>query len=97
MPFIKYNAKEELEKELKKDKSLKQYCDSFDKQYELRKQLLQARKEKGLTQKQVAQKSGLTQQMISRIETIGGNTPSLDTFVKYANALDMEIKIVSKN
>lgn len=97
MPFVKYNAKEELEKELKRDKSLKQYCDEFDVQYQLRKQLLEVRKQKGLTQSQVAQRSGLTQQMVSRIETIGGNTPSLDTFVKYANALDMDIKIVAKN
>ena len=104
MPFVKYNAKEELEKELKKDPSLKKYCDEFDKQYELRKQLIEVRKQlievrkqKGLTQKEVAKKSGLTQQMVSRIETIGGNTPTLDTFMKYVNALDMDIKIEARN
>ena len=59
MPFVKYNAKEELEKELKKDPSLKKYCDEFDKQYELRKQLIEVRKQKGLTQKEVAKKVDL--------------------------------------
>lgn len=96
MPFVKCDPKKELEKELKKDANLKQYCDEFEQQYQLRKELLEIRKKKGLTQKEVAKKSGLTQQMISRIETIGGNTPTLDTFIKYANALDMDIKIQAR-
>jgi transcriptional regulator with XRE-family HTH domain len=54
------------------------------------------RNEMGLTQSDVAIKSGLTQQMVSRIETIG-NSPTLKNFIKYVDSLGLEIKLEKKN
>lgn len=95
MPFVKWDVKKDLDNLLEENPKLKKNHIEFNKQYELRKQLLQIRKEKGLSQRDVANKSNLTQQMVSRIENLD-NTPSLETFIKYANALDMEIKLEAK-
>lgn len=45
--------------------------------------------------KLVAEKIGVKNQVISRIETIG-NSPTLDNFLKYADALGLEVKLEKK-
>lgn len=56
------------------------------------KSLVEFRKSAGITQKEVAEKSGLTQQMVSRIEKVT-NSPTLDVFLRYVSALGLELKI----
>ena len=58
-------------------------------------QLIAFRKQKGLTQKQLAQKIGKKQQVISKIEQ-KEHSPSLATLSKLAHALDFEVKLVPK-
>ena len=48
------------------------------------------RKEKGLTQKQLAEMLGVTQQMIGTYEN-NKRTPKLDTALKIAKALDVDV------
>ena len=54
------------------------------------------RKEKKLTQKDIANKTGLSQQMVSKIESYNGN-PSIESFVKYCNGIGINLlEIFSK-
>jgi len=56
---------------------------------ELRKRLIDYRKQKNITQKELEAKTGLTQQAISRFETTGGG--SIRTILKYAEGLDCQL------
>ena len=96
MPFKKVNVKEEINKRLENDIELKKAYEYAQLEYEVLKQLVKMRNEMGLSQSDVARKSGLTQQMVSRIETVG-NSPTLRNFIKYVDSLGLEIKIEKKN
>ncbi|HCL4447203.1 TPA: helix-turn-helix transcriptional regulator [Clostridium botulinum] len=63
-----------------------------DAQYQLIKSLVEFRKSAKITQQEIAEKSGLTQQMVSRIEQVT-NSPRLDVFLRYVSALGLELKI----
>jgi DNA-binding XRE family transcriptional regulator len=96
MPFKKVNVKEEINKRLENDIELKKAYEYAQLEYEVLKQLVKMRNEMGLSQSDVAKKSGLTQQMVSRIETVG-NSPTLRNFLKYVDSLGLEIKLEKKN
>ncbi|ABN52691.1 MAG TPA: XRE family transcriptional regulator [Hungateiclostridium thermocellum] len=96
MPFKKVNVKDEINKRLENDAELKKAYDCAQLEYEVLKQLVKMRKEMGFSQSDVAKKSGLTQQMVSRIETVG-NSPTLRNFIKYVDSLGLEIKLEKKN
>lgn len=57
--------------------------------------LIEQRHNKGITQKELAQASGLTQSVIARLENKKA-TPQLDTLLKIANALDCNITIIPR-
>ena len=62
----------------------------------LQKCLKKNSKEKKLTQKDIANKTGLSQQMVSKIESYNGN-PSIESFVKYCNGIGINLlEIFSK-
>lgn len=96
MPFTKVNVKELINKRLENDVELKKAYDSAQHEYEVVKQLVKMRNEMGLSQRDVANQSGLTQQMVSRIETVD-NSPTLRNFIKYVDSLGLEIKLEKKN
>ena len=52
--------------------------------------LISVRKEKGITQKELAKKTGLTQQVISTIEQCGRRT-TLTNLIRYLMGLDLDI------
>lgn len=58
-------------------------------------QIIKTRKEKGLTQEDVAERSGLTQQMISRIER-KETLPNYRNLLKIADALDSKLQLITK-
>ncbi len=58
-------------------------------------QLLAMRKKRGLTQKELAEKVGTTQAVISRLENVSVK-PSLDTIVRIAEALDAVVEVQLK-
>ena len=95
MPFKKVNCRENLEKAIQDDPSLIKHVEEFKQEYTLIKSIVTARKNLGLTQKDVAIRSGLTQQMISRIENID-NSPSLSNFIKYVDALGLKLSVTPK-
>ena len=55
--------------------------------------LIELRKAKGLTQRELAKAANLTQPAIARLESKAA-TPQLDTLLKVAAALDYELELV---
>lgn len=92
MGFKKADCKADLQRAMKEDPKMISYVQEFNEEYELIQSLIKARKESGLTQKDVAKRSGLTQQMISRIEKID-NSPTLNNLLKYINAIGVMINL----
>lgn len=92
MAFQRVNPSEKTKKRIEKDENFKYCIESAQSEYELIQMLVKIREENGLTQSDISARTGLTQQMISRIEKIG-NMPRLDNFLKYVSALGVKIKI----
>lgn len=67
--------------------------DALELEYALVNQLLRARARAGLTQDAVAQRMGTTKSAISRLESAGKHTPSLNTLKKYAQAVGCELQV----
>jgi transcriptional regulator with XRE-family HTH domain len=65
--------------------------------YDLASQLILLRKERGLTQTELAQKAGTTQAVVSRLENVSVQC-SLETVVRLADALDavVDVKLVTR-
>ena len=61
-------------------------------EYQIKKMILDARIERGMTQKQLAEKSGIRQSNISRIES-GAAIPTLQTLNAIAAAVGKTLKI----
>jgi len=62
---------------------------------ELRNKLIDFRKAKSISQKELEARTGLTQQAISRFET--GNGGSITTFLRYADGIDCKLIPQSKS
>lgn len=56
-------------------------------------ELIKARNEKGITQRQLEELSGVAQPVIARMET-GKSSPNIDTLVRVLLALGMKLTIV---
>jgi len=83
---------EEFEAEMLKRPGVKAEYDALAPEYELIKQIITARQEKQLTQKQLAEKVGTKQSSIARLES-GSYNPSFQFLQKIANALDKKLTI----
>lgn len=79
-----------LKIELFKDEHIKAEYDAFAPEYELISQIIKARTEKKMTQKQLAEKIGTRQSNIARLESGNGN-PSFRFLQKVAGALDKKL------
>lgn len=62
----------------------------------LRTELANIRKSRRLTQKQLAQISGLSESCISNIESGESSSPTLRSLIKYTTALGVELSILHK-
>ncbi|MFZ4803530.1 MAG: helix-turn-helix transcriptional regulator [Synechococcus lacustris] len=67
-------------------------------EFRLLRQLLDARKQAGLTQEEVALRMGTTRSAISRLEAARKHLPALTTLRRYAEVLgcDVEINLVPR-
>ena len=95
MPFIDFNVNEYIEKKISSDVDFKQAWDSSRTEYKTISKLIEARKQQGLSQSQLADLTGNKQQAISRIEN-RQNSPSLKTFCAIADVLGLDIQLVPK-
>ena len=73
------------------DVELKKQHEIFLAEMEFKQLLIQTRKEKNMTQQQVSEKSGLSQQAVSRVEKGSGGT--LDTVMRYLNSLGCTLSV----
>ena len=86
----------ELEQAYNDNPKVKAAIDQFSNEYRLRRELADARKQKNITQAQIQELTGLTQQAISRIETNTDISPSLKNLMIYANAIGYELSLQPK-
>lgn len=84
---------EDFKKEMfAKDSELKKAYDDLDLEYSIIEQVIRKRLEKGLSQKQLAEKIGTKQSAIARLE--GGNSnPSVAFLEKVSKALGGKLQI----
>ena len=95
MPFKKVNVSELIKERLDADTELKEIWDNSRMEYAVLGELIKIRKEQGLSQSDLAEKSGNKQQVISRIEN-KENSPTLKTVCSLLNALEYEIQLIPK-
>ncbi len=80
-------------KELLKDKAVKAEFDRLRPEYELAKSLLEQRMKLKMTQAEVAQKAGMPQSTIARIEGLTHGVPKISTLIRIADALDAKLVV----
>ena len=102
MPFIDVTEivmneeANELEAAYSSNPKVRAAIDQFDNECRLRRELVEARKRKNMTQTEIQELTGLTQQVISRIETNTDISPSLKNLMIYANAIGYELSLQPK-
>lgn len=84
---------QEMEEILKSSPEARKAHDQFEAEYKLRRELVEARKQQNITQAELKEKTGLTQQVISRIESNNEISPSLKNLIKYVNAIGYELTL----
>lgn len=75
-----------------KDPEIKAEYDRLEPEYEIIEAIIRKRLEKGMTQKQMAEKMGTKQSALSRLES-GNYNPSLAFLKKVASALGSSVHI----
>jgi transcriptional regulator with XRE-family HTH domain len=80
-----------FEKQMQNEEFRKEY-DNLEPQYEIIRQIIKERNELNLTQKQLAERLGLNQSNISRLES-GNYNPSIEFLQKIAEGLGKELHI----
>ena len=75
-----------------KDPALKAEYDALEPEFSVIQAMIDARKAAGLTQKQLADKTGIAQSDISKLET-GSANPALRTLQRLAQGMGMKMKI----
>ena len=109
MPFRKVNPIDEaieLQEMFKDDTDAKEMFKQYElahrenlkleeEETELRARLIEFRKQKNITQKELEAKTGLTQQAISRFET--GSGGSIKTILKYAEGINCQLIPIEKH
>ena len=67
----------------------------FEKAYDIAMQIVALREKAGITQVELAARSGISQADISRIER-GATSPTAKTLQRIAEALDAEVRLVAR-
>ena len=86
----------EFKKQLLKDQAVADAYDAMDEEYQLIRDMLRLRQERGLTQAAIAKAMHTTPSVVSRIESMhvtGRPSPSLATLKRYAHALGCRLQI----
>ena len=93
---IAFSAKELADRKRASDPAFKTAYDALETEFAALATLLEARREAGLTQADVAQRMGVSQPVLARIESSLGSrkhTPSLNTLKRYAEACGKRLVI----
>jgi len=79
-------------KEQLKDPEFKKEYDALEPEFAIIQAIIDARKASGLTQKELAEKTGIAQSDISKLEN-GTSNPSLRTLRRLAEGMGMKVRI----
>lgn len=85
------NYKDFLNEQLQNEEFKKEY-DALEAEYSIIQAILDARKAAGLTQKDLAERTGIAQADISKLEN-GNANPSLRTLKRLAEGMGMQLKV----
>ena len=85
------NFNDFLEERLK-DPNFKKEYDALEPEFSIIQAMIDARSKTGMTQKELAEKTGITQADISRLEN-GNANPSLKTLQRLAEGMGMTLKL----
>lgn len=85
------NFKDYLQEQLQ-DPEFREEYDALDPEFSFIQAMIDARRETGMTQKQLAEKTGISQSDIGKFESGSGN-PSIKTLRRLAAGLGMKVKI----
>ncbi len=94
MPFKKIDVKSIIS-EKREDHAFNEHFIEVEKEYELIRQVVEARKSSGMTQQTLAEVVGVSQQEISRFER-EKHIPKLSNFIKILDAVGLEIRLEKK-
>jgi len=96
MPFERVDYKKHIEDLRSSDPEFKEAWDSSRMEYAILGELNKLRKQQGITQGFIAEKTGIKQQVISRIEK-RESSPTLKTLCALADTLNVDIKLVPRH
>lgn len=85
------NFKEYLDEQLK-DPVFRAEYDALEPEFAIKQAMIDARKASGLTQKQLAERTGIAQGDISKLENGNGN-PSIHTLQRLAAGMGMKLQL----
>lgn len=80
------------EKKLQDPEFRKEY-DALESEFDIIQAMIDARKQSGLTQKELAERTGINQADISKLEN-GTANPSIRTLRRLADGMGMKVKLV---
>jgi DNA-binding XRE family transcriptional regulator len=81
-----------LNEQLKNDPELMVEYENMQPEFDIIRAMIEARKKQNITQKELAERSGITQADISRIEN-GTRNPSLNVLKRLAKGMGMKLKL----
>lgn len=82
----------EFKKKMLSDSKVKAEYDALEEEFDIIQAIIDARKKQHITQKELSERTGITQADISRIEN-GTRNPSLEMVKRLANGLGMQLKL----
>ena len=94
MPFKKIDVREIVKNE-REDSEFNQEYSKLKQEYKLIEKVADIRKQKKITQKELADATGVSQQAISRLER-EKHIPQISTFIRILDGLDLELIIREK-
>lgn len=74
------------------DSEFKQEYENMEPEFDIIRAMIEARKQQNITQKELSERTGITQADISRIEN-GTRNPSLDMIKRLAKGMGMRLKL----
>ena len=86
------NTLDDFLKEELQDPEFRKAYEALQPEYEIKRAMIQARMNSGMTQKQLAEKTGIAQADISKLEN-GNANPSLRTLQRLASGMGMQVKL----
>lgn len=92
MPYIAVNIDEKIEQLKNDDKCFKKAWDNSQEEYRIIMEIVALRRQKGITQSEVAEATGIKQQALSRMEK-RENSPTLRTICLILNKLGCRLEI----